>query len=66
MERQIGEKFDFLDVKIEVIEGEKNSCEGCYLCDTKICGYEIIINYLSYGAHSEREDKKEEKIKKVE
>ena len=66
MERQIGEKFDFLGVKLEVIEGEKNSCDGCYLCGTKICGYDIIINYLGYCAYFERKDKKDVIFKKVE
>ena len=66
MERKIGEKFDFLGVKLEVVEGEKNSCEGCYLCGTKICGYEIITNYLGCCANSEREDKKDVIFKKVE
>ena len=66
MERQIGDKFDFLGVKLEVIEGEKNSCDGCYLCGTKICGDEIITNYLGSCAYFEREDKKDVIFKKVE
>ena len=66
MERQIGEQFDFLGVKLEVIEGEEDSCKGCYLCGTHICGYEIITNYLGYCAHSEREDRTDVIFKKVE
>ena len=69
MERQIGEQFDFLGVKIEVIEGEENSyddCEGCYFCDTPICGCEIITNYIGSCASSEREDNNDIIFKKVE
>ena len=66
MERQIGEKFDLLGVKLEVIEGEEDSCYGCYLCGTNICGCEIITNYLGYCAYSERKDKKDVIFKKVE
>ena len=66
MERQIGERFDFGGVTLEVGEGEKNSCDGCYLCGTKICGYDIIINYLGCCAYSERKDKKDVIFKKVE
>ena len=66
MERQIGEKFDFLGVKFEVIEGEKDSCKGCFFDDTRICGCDIITNYLGYCARSEREDGKDVIFKKVE
>ena len=66
MERQIGEKFDFLGVKLEVIEGEEYSCEGCYLCDTPLCGCDIITNFIGSCAYSEREDKKDVIFKKVE
>ena len=66
MERQIGEELDFLGVKLEVKEGEKISCDGCYICGTQICGYEIITNYLGYCAYSEREDGKDIIFKKVE
>ena len=66
MERQIGEIFDFLCVKLEVIEGEKDSCEGCYFCDNRICGVECIVNFLGYCAYSEREDGKDVIFKKVE
>ena len=52
MERQIGERFDFLGVKLEVIEGEENSCGGCYICGTQLCGYECLVNYLGYCAQS--------------
>ena len=37
MERQIGEQFDFLGVTLEAVEGGKDSCEGCYFGDTRIC-----------------------------
>ena len=66
MERQIGEQFDFLGVKLEVIEGEKDSCEGCYFCGTPLCGHECITNFLGYCARSEREDGKDVIFKKVE
>ena len=66
MERQIGEIFDFLGVKLEVIEGEKDSCEGCYFCDNRICGVGCIVNFLGYCAYSEREDGKDVIFKKVE
>ena len=69
MERQIGEQFDFLGVKLEVIEGEENpydDCEGCYFFDTPICGCEIITNYIGYCSHSVREDGKDVIFKKVE
>lgn len=66
MERQIGEQFDFLGVKLEVIEGEKDSCKGCFFDDTRICGCECITNYLGYCAYSEREDGKDVILKKVE
>ena len=66
MERQIGEQFDFLGVKLEVVEGEENSCDGCYIGGTQICGYECIINYLGFCASSERSDGKDIIFKKVE
>ena len=66
MERQIGEQFDFLGVKLEVVEGEENSCEGCYICGTQVCGYECIVNFLGYCASSAREDGKDVIFKKVE
>ena len=66
MERQVGEIFDFLGVKLEVIEGEKDSCEGCYFCDNRICGVGCIVNFLGYCAYSEREDGKDVIFKKVE
>ena len=66
MERKIGERFDFFGVKLEVIEGEEDSCKGCYLCGTQICGYECIINFLGYCASSEREDGNDVIFKKVE
>ena len=66
MERKIGEQFDFLGVKLEVVEGGKDSCEGCYFCNTRICGCDIITNYLGFCAYSEREDGKDVTFKKVE
>ena len=65
MERQIGEQFDFLGVKLEVIEGEKDSCEGCYLCDETLCGCNIIINFIGSCASSEREDGRDIIFKEV-
>ena len=66
MERQIGEIFDLLGVKLEVIEGEENSCEGCYLFDETLCGCDIIANFIGSCAYSEREDKKDVIFKKIE
>ena len=65
MERQIGEKLDFLGVKLEVIEGEKDSCKGCFFDDTRICGRECIVNFFGYCAYSEREDKMDVIFKEV-
>ena len=66
MERKIGERFIYDGGTLEVAMLKNGLCKGCYLCDTKICGYEIIINYLGYCAYSEREDKKDVIFKKVE
>ena len=67
MERQIGDQFDFLGVKLEVVEkGEENSCVGCYFCGTQICVYECIINFLGSCASSDREDGKDVIFKKIE
>ena len=66
MERQIGEQFDFLGAKLEVVEGEENSCDDCYICGTQLCGYECIINFLGSCAYTEREDGKDVIFKKVE
>ena len=66
MERQIGERFDFLGMKLEVIEGEENSCDGCYICGTQICGYDMMREYLGDCAYSGRKDKKDVIFKKVE
>ena len=66
MERQIGEQIDFLGVKLEVIEGEKDSCEGCYFDVTYICGCECVKNFIGPCAYTEREDGKDVIFKKVE
>ena len=65
MERQIGEQFDFLGVKLEVAELEED-CKCCYLFGTQICGYKIIMNFLGSCASSVRKDKKDVIFKKVE
>ena len=65
MERHIGEIFDFLGVKLEVVEGEENSCDGCYICGTQICGCECIVKFLGSCASSDREDDKDVIFKEV-
>ena len=66
MERQIGEQFDFLGVKLEVEEWKEDSCKGCYFCGTTICGYECITNFTGQCASTGREDKKDIIFKEVE
>ena len=65
MERKIGEQFEFLGVKLEVIEDEKDSCDGCYFCGPYICGCECVKNFIGPCAYTERDDKKDVIFKEV-
>ena len=65
MERPIGEIFDFLGVKLEVIEGEKDSCEGCYFYKWIICRFDGIIDITGNCGPTYRKDKSNVIFKEV-
>ena len=66
MERQIGEQFDFYDVKLEVVEKESNSCECCYFYGMKICRNFCIVDFTGYCGCALRSDGKYVYFKMVE
>ena len=65
MERKIVEKFDFYDVKLEVVEKDGRDCEGCYFAGLVLCRIREIMDNTGYCGSANREDEKMVIFKKV-
>lgn len=68
MERQIGDRFNFYGVKMEVAEAEHTYCTGCYLHEECLvdCDFMQRLGVLSYCTGYRRKDLKFIIFKKVE
>ena len=66
MERPIGEKFYFDGVYLEVLEGKRDSCEGCYFGNHRYCRFEDLIHHTGLCSALWRYDKKNVSFKEVE
>ena len=59
MERKIGSKFEYEGVTLEVLEGKRDSCEGCYFGNHRYCRFEDLIYTTGLCSALWRKDKKD-------
>ena len=66
MERQIGERFDYKGVTLEVSEKEDSSCTGCFFAGLLLCRISDIMHNTGYCGSANRKDEKMVFFKDVE
>lgn len=67
MERSIGEKFEYNDITLEVIENRSMYCPGCYFHNNLIpCYFYKIKNIIGFCKSFNRTDNKNIIFKEIE